>query len=64
MQAQALCELCIVDARIVYGGTDPGALDPAIVAVGHDLYLHDLLMIRMVIVHDRQQRNAVVCGGP
>jgi hypothetical protein len=64
MQAQALRDLCIVNARIVKGGTDAGAVDPAIVTVGHNLHLHNLLVIRPVIVHDRQQRNVVMRGGP
>ena len=38
--------------------------DAAIVAVGHDLHLHQLLMIGAVVVHDDQERNAVVRRGP
>ena len=33
-------------------------------AIGHALDVHDLLMIRTIVVHDAEQRNAMVCRGP
>src|SRR5262249_1477727 len=31
---------------------------------GHDLNLHQLLMVGAIVVHDDQQRNAMMRGGP
>ena len=39
-------------------------IDAALVPVGHPLQVHDFLMIGAVVVHDVQQRNAVMRGGP
>ena len=40
------------------------AIHAAIVLVRHALHLHHFLMIGAVVVHDAQQRNAVMRGGP
>src|SRR5271166_459795 len=64
VQAQALCELRIINAGVINRGANLGAIDSAAVAIGHDLHLHDLLMIGAIVVHDRQERNAMMRGGP
>ena len=32
--------------------------------VGHALKVHDLLVIRTVVVHDAEERNTMMCRGP
>ena len=42
----------------------PAAIDAAIVAVRHALHVHHFLVVGAVVVHDAQQRNAVMRRGP
>src|SRR5260221_9069414 len=64
VHAQSLRKFCVVDTRVVDGGADSRAIHAAAVAIGHDLHLHHLLMIGAIVVHDGQQRNAVMRRGP
>ena len=57
-------QLGIIDIRLGHGGADAGAIDAAIVPVGHDLHLHHFLMIGAVVVHHGEQRNVVMRRGP
>jgi len=43
---------------------DLHAIYAAAVAIRHNLHLHHLLMIGAIVVHDGEQRNAVMRGGP
>ena len=51
-------------ASISQAIADAGAIDAAIVSIGHALQVHHFLMIGTIIVHYGQQRDAVVCAGP
>src|SRR5579872_5387595 len=62
--AHAFREHRVIDIWIDDCGADAGILDAALVPVGHALNMHDLLMVGAVIAHDREKRNAMVCGGP
>jgi len=62
--AHALRELRVVDRWIVDRRSDVRAADAPVPAVAHALHVHYFLMIRTVIVHDCEQRDAVVSRGP
>src|SRR5215469_2306548 len=64
VHAETLRELCKVDGRIVYRSADLGAIDATTVTIGHDLYLHDFLMIGAVVMHHAKKGNAMVRCGP
>ena len=66
LDAHAFREHRVVDIGIRDLGSDFALVDvdAAIVLVGHALQLHDLLMIRAVVVHHGEQRDAMMRGGP
>jgi len=64
VHAETLRELGEVDGGIVYRSADLGAVDATAVAIGHDLYLHDFLMIGAVVMHYAKKGNAMVRCGP
>src|ERR1700730_9280878 len=64
IHAHALRQLGVLDIRRGDGGADIGAIDAAVMPVGHDLHLHHFLMIAAIIVHHAEQRNLVMRGGP
>ena len=64
MDAHAARNHRIVNIRIFKRCADSGIGDAPLMAVGHPLDMHDLLMIGTVVVHDAEQRNAMMCGGP
>src|SRR5579863_7128795 len=64
IHAHALRQLGIFDIRRGDGGADSGAIDAAIVAIGHDLHLHYFLMIAAIVVHHAEQRNLMMRGSP
>ena len=64
MDTHALRYLCVVDVRSSDGSSDIAVRDAAAVPVGHDLDLHNLLMVRAVVVHDAQERDFVMRRRP
>src|SRR3989441_1958517 len=57
VDAQPARDRRVIDVGIFDGGTDAGVGDAALMAVGHALDMHDLLMVRAIVVHNTQQRN-------
>ena len=55
---------CEVDIRIVDGRPDGRTRDAALVPIRHPLDVHDLLMVRAVVVHQGEQRDLVMRGRP
>ena len=45
---------------ILEGGSDMRAIDAAIVAVGHALHVHHFFVVRAIVVHHAQHRNAMM----
>ena len=64
VHAHALRDLREVHVRLVDRRADVPARDAALVAVGHPLDVHHLLVIGAVVVHHGQQRDLVMRGGP
>src|SRR5712692_3981703 len=64
VHAHAPRQLRVMDVGVLERRADVGAGDAAIVAVAHALQVHDLLVVRAVVVHDTQHRDAVMGGGP
>ena len=64
VDAHPLRDLREVDVRILDRRPDVRARDAAVVPVGHALQVHDLLVIRAVVVHHREQRNPVMRRRP
>src|SRR5260370_35660884 len=59
-----LCQFRKIHIRVGECRADPGPVDSAIVPVGHPLHVHQLFVIRPIIVHDAQQRNAMMRRRP
>src|SRR5437016_861665 len=49
---------------ILQRGADGGLSHTPLMSVCHPLYVHRLLVIRAVVVHDAQERNVMVGGRP
>ena len=64
VHTHALRQFCEIDVRIGDRGTDIRASHAAIVPVGHTLEMHHFLMVRPVIVHDIENRDAVMRRRP
>src|ERR1700746_154174 len=64
MDSHALCDFCVIDSRIVQCSADVGFSDAAIMAQRHPLNMHDFLVVSAVIMHDTEERNRMVRGGP
>jgi len=64
VNAHPLGDLGVIDVGIVKGRADSAVINPALVPVGHTLEVHELLMIRAIVVHDAQERDLVMRGGP
>src|SRR6266700_3736199 len=60
----ALRQLGEIHIRVRKRSPDSGAVDSALVPVGHALHVHELFVIGAVIVHDAQQRNAMMRRRP
>ena len=54
----------VVDKRVTQRGADVCAVGAAPTDTGHELDEHEFLMPRTVVVHDREQRQAVMCCRP
>src|SRR3954471_1806400 len=54
----------IVDEGIIDFGPDMDPVDTAAAAVGRALDSHHLLVVRAIVMHERQNRDAVMGGGP
>src|SRR5882762_2089681 len=64
MHAHTLSELGIVDIRTYDGCSNIGTRNSAVMPVRHALNMHELLVVTAIVVHDAEQRNLVVRGGP
>src|SRR5215831_4606424 len=64
VHAHTLGDLGIVDAWVINRRADLGSVNSTAVPIGHNLHLHDLLMVCTVVVHDAQKGNAVMRRGP
>src|SRR5439155_26378524 len=62
--AHTLREPGIVHIGIVLRGSNMDAVPAAIPAVGDALYTHDLLVIRAIVMHDHQDRDATMSRRP
>src|SRR5260221_5520834 len=61
-------ELGVVDRRIFKAGADRGNVlaqtGDTVTPARHTLHVHRFLVIATIVVHDREQRNLVLDGGP
>ena len=64
VHAHTACQRCIVDVWILDLRPDACVRDAALAPIGHALHVHDLLMVRAIVVHHQQHRNPVVRGRP
>src|SRR5439155_25236692 len=64
IDAHSACDHGVIDVGIFNRRADSRVGYAALMAIGHALDVHDLLMIRTIVVHDAEQRNAMVCRGP
>src|SRR5207302_2468513 len=64
VHAHTLGELGIVDAWVINRGADLSSVNPAAVTIRHDLHLHDLLMVRTVVMHDVQHGDPLMRSSP
>src|SRR6266568_2099329 len=64
MNSKALCHRGIIHVRIFDRGADTGVFDAASEAGGHRGEVHVLLMVGPIVVHDIEERNAMVRGRP
>ncbi len=64
MDAQTARNRSEVDVGIRDAAGDPHAIDPALAPVGDHLHLHHFHVIGAVVMHDVEQRDALVRGGP
>src|SRR6266850_4728445 len=54
----------VVNIRIFKRRADSGVGYASLMAVGHPLDVHDLLMVSTIVVHDAEQRYVMMSGGP
>src|SRR5579871_3346857 len=64
MKPEAARQGRVVDERVFEAGADVRVVDAALMPVRHALDVHDFLMIGAVVMHDAQERNAVMRRGP
>ena len=60
----ALCNFGVINVRVAQAVANPSLVGAAVVQGRHALQVHHFLVIATVVVHDHEQWNFVMRGGP